>query len=129
MLITYRSTWMVTEMNGHVCEYSNDGVGRSLMLLIKQWLGLCLYCAFKIAHCALEQCSRILPIMLNLCSTCKVLAMLYEFNSLFLLSYLNYKIMNISSLSHSSIQSSTQLTFHLHMYINTLNSFLLHLQL
>ena len=48
--------------------------------------------------------------------------MLYKFNSLFLLSYLNYKIMGISS-PLSSLQASTQLTIHLHMYINTLDSF------
>ena len=53
---------------------------------------------------------------------------LYKFKVLFLLSNLNYKIMSISSL-YSYLQSSTQLTFHLCMYINTLNSFLLHLQL
>ena len=65
--------------------------------------------------------------MLKLCSICKILAMLYKFNILFLLSYLNYKIINISSLSSSSIQSSSyiinNLYSYIHSYINTLNSF------
>ena len=65
--------------------------------------------------------------MLNLCSTWKALYAL-QIQHLFLLSYLNYKIMSISS-QCSSPQSSTQLTIHPCMHINTLNLFLLHLQL
>ena len=48
--------------------------------------------------------------------------MLYKFNSLFVLSYLNYKFMSISS-PLSSLLASTQLTICLRMYMNTLNSF------
>ena len=81
-------------------------------------LGLCLYCAFKIAHYALEQCHRILPIVLNLCSICKALAMFYEFNILFLLSYFNYKIMSISSVSSSSTVQHTINNSSIYLYEN-----------
>ena len=55
---------------------------------------------FKIAHYALDQCSRILAVMFNLCSTCKALC---STNSTFIsLILLNYKIMSINSLCSSS---------------------------
>ena len=69
----------------------------------------------------MEQCSRILPIMLNLCSTCKALCSSYKVNIIFLLCYLNYKIMSISSLSSSSTVQHL-IKIHLCMYINRLNS-------
>ena len=55
--------------------------------------------------------------------------MLYKFNILFLLSNLNYKLMSISSHSSSSTVQHTINNSSIYVYnINTLNSFLLHLQ-
>ena len=54
--------------------------------------------------------------------------MLYKFNILFLLSCLNNKIMSINSLSSSSTVQHTINNLSTYVYINTLNSFLLHLQ-
>ena len=84
-------------------------------------VGLCLLC-FKIAHYTLEQCFRILPIMLNLCSIGKVL---YSTNSIFHFSYpiyANYKII-VLAVFLVPLQYSTQLTIYLSIYINILNSF------
>ena len=77
----------------------------------------------------MEQCSRILPVMLNLRMLHVLSIMLYKFNILFISSHLNYKITNISSLCGSSTVQHTINYSSTYAYkINTLNSFLLHSQ-
>ena len=64
--------------------------------------------------------------LLAMINLCPIYVLCYKFN---FLSKLNYKIMNISSLSSCSTVQDTINNSSTYMYINTLNSFLLHLQL